>query len=231
MPRNLIEFHTDDPQRFPAPFPANRAVPQWLKDMPIDRPLEAQRPTGPETIPVPTVKQCPPFIEAMTCGYMIPLAGDVTFRMDATGGLTFTAAGKIIGTQHPLQTQGSPFQGKQIVKFMNPWVVKTPPGYSALFLQPPNQFELPFQVLAGLVETDTYYRPVHFPSVCLMRPGTTVSLKRGTPIAQVIPVKREDWQSQAVPWDRDARVRIEQEMAADRHTFYKDRFWVKKSYG
>jgi hypothetical protein len=116
------------------------------------------------------------------------------------------------------------------VKFINPWVVKTPPGYSALFLHPPNHFEFPFQVLSGMVETDTYYRPVHFPSVCLMGRGTTFTMKRGSPIAQVIPVPREEWQSQAVPWDRAAREQVEREMADDRHSFYKDRFWKKKSY-
>ena len=86
-------------------------------------------------------------------------------------------------------------------------------------------------MLSGVVETDTYYRSVHFPTVCLMRPGSTVTLKRGTPIAQIIPLKREDWQLQTAAWDRDARLRIETEMAADRHAFYKDRHWKKKSYG
>jgi hypothetical protein len=231
MSRNLIEFHADDPQRYPAPYPASRGVPQWLKDMPVERPVQQQGKDGPETVQAPTVKQCPPFIEAMTCGYLVPLPGDVKFTMDASGALNFAAQGKIIDTQHPIQVQGSPFQRSLIVKFLNPWVVRTPPGYSTLFVPPLNQFELPFQVLSGVVETDTYYRSVHFPTVCLMRPGSTVTLKRGTPIAQVIPLKREDWQLQTAAWDRDARLRIETEMAADRHAFYKDRHWKKKSYG
>ena len=230
MSRNLIEFHCGDPGYFPHPFPASRAVPQWLKDMPTDRPLNVQLPEGPRTVDVPSVKQCPPFIDVMTCGYMIPLAGDVEFEMDAAGALNFSSQGKIIDTQHPLQTKGSPLQGKIIVKFLNPWVVKTPPGYSCLFLHPANQFQYPFLALGGLVETDTYYRPVHFPTICLMERGTKLSLKRGTPIAQVIPIRREDWESRSAPWDDAARQQIEQEMAANRFNFYKDRFWKKKSY-
>ena len=139
--------------------------------------------------------------------------------------------GKIVDTQHPLQVRDSPMQGALIVKFINPWVIKTPPGYSTLFLPPLNNFELPFQVLSGLVETDTYYRPVHVPTVCLMRPGQTVTLKRGTPIAQVVPIKREEWQSQAVAWDEAARKEIEQTMVENRKDFYKDRHWKKKNYG
>jgi hypothetical protein len=231
MTQPLIEFHAADPSRFPAPVPATRGVPQWLKGMPMDQPLERQDKAGLETVQVPTVKQCPPFLEAMTCGYLIPLAGDVSFTRDASGSLQFSAQGKIVDTQHPLQVRGSPIQGTLIVKFINPWVIKTPPGYSTLFLPPLNQFEVPFQTLSGLVETDTYYRPVHFPTICLMRPGTGVTLKRGTPIAQAIPIKREEWRSHAVAWDQAARQQIENEMKADRRNFYKDRHWKKKGYG
>ena len=231
MTRHLIEFHAADPSVCPAPYPATRGVPQWLKDMPMHQPLPPDPAGGGPAQQAPTVKQCPPFLEAMTCGYLIPLAGDVTFTRNAAGALHFHSQGKIVDTQHPLQVRGSPMQGALIVKFINPWVIKTPPGYSALFLPPLNQFGLPFQVLSGLVETDTYYRPVHFPTVCLMRPGTSFTIKRGTPIAQVVPVKREEWQSTAAPWDTAARERIEREMLADRHDFYKDRHWKKKSYG
>ena len=230
MPPNLIEFHAHDPHRFPAPYPASRGVPQWLKDMPMERPVAQATPQGQVAVQAPTVKQCPPFIEAMTVGYVIPLAGDATFTMNADGSLHVSATGRFVETQHPAQVQGSPIQGLPIVKFMNPWVVKTPPGYSTLFTPLLNQFGFPFAVMSGLVETDTYYRPVHFPSGCLLRPGQSVTLPRGTPIAQAIPVRREEWQSQAVPWDVAARKQIETDMLAQRHDFYKDRHWRKKSY-
>jgi hypothetical protein len=231
MTDSLIEFLAADPSLFPAPYPASRGVPQWLKDMPMDQPLQSDGPDGPQTQQVPTIKHCPPFLEATTCGYLIPVAGEVVFTRESNGRLRFDAEGKIIDTQHPLQVQGSPLQGHLIVKFMNPWVIRTPPGYSTLFLPPLNQFELPFQVLAGLVETDTYYRPVSFPTICLMRPGTSFTLKRGTPIVQAVPIKREEWRSQAAPWDAAARHQVESEMQAERHDFYKDRHWKKKRYG
>src|SRR5690349_17795167 len=106
MTRNLIEFHADRPERFPAPYPASRGVPQWMKELPVDRPLQQPAPQGARPVDVPTVKQCPPFLEAMTCGYVIPLAGEVTFTMDAAGALNFTSQGKIVDTQHPLQVRG-----------------------------------------------------------------------------------------------------------------------------
>jgi hypothetical protein len=194
-------------------------------------PMELTEAQGPVVTRIPTVKQCPPFLEAMTCGYIIPLAGDITFTMEESGSLSFTSKGDLVDAQHHLQVRGSPIQKSLIVKFNNPWVVRTPAGYSTLFVSPLNQYRMPFQVLAGLVETDTYYRQVHFPSICLMRRGQSVTLKRGTPLAQAIPIRREEWQSQVLTSDLDARRRIEQEMEADRHSFYKERHWKKKNYG
>ena len=40
-----------------------------------------------------------------------------------------------------------------VLKFVNPWVVKTPPGYSALFVPPLNRIETPFTFFSGVVET------------------------------------------------------------------------------
>jgi len=231
MTRQLIEFHASDPTRFPAPFPAARGVPQWLKDMPMDQPGPTVAPDGSPAQPIPTVKRCPPFLESMTCGYLIPLVGDVVFTREQNGVLRFQAQGKIVDAQLPQEVRATPMQGQLIVKFVNPWIIKTPPGYSTLVLPPLNKFDTPFQVLSGLVETDTYYRPVHFPTVCLMRPGTSFTFKRGTPIAQAVPVLRESWESRAVPSDVEARKQIEREMQAQRHDFYKDRHWKKKSYG
>jgi antitoxin (DNA-binding transcriptional repressor) of toxin-antitoxin stability system len=225
MDDRLIEFHGDLAIDAPPPLLAKSALPDWIKQIAVDAPNP-----GRPGARIPTVKQCPPFLEAMACGYVIPLPTDVTLTRHADGRVAYTAAWKAVDTQHPLQYAGSPFEASPIVKFINPWTVRTAPGYSTLFLHPLNQFGLPVQVLSGLVETDTYYRPVHFPSVCTMSPGTTVTLPRGTPIAQVIPIRREDWRSSVGAPDRAARQRIEQEMSADRHNFYKARHWKKKGY-
>jgi hypothetical protein len=137
--------------------------------MPMDQPPPAAplSPGGtqphPQPQPIPTVKRCPPFLESMTCGYLIPLVGDVTFTREASGALRFQAQGKIVDTQLPQEIRGTPMQGQVIIKFVNPWIIKTPPGYSTLFLPPLNKFDMPFQVISGRVETDTYCRPVRFP--------------------------------------------------------------------
>jgi hypothetical protein len=219
---NLIEFHGDGSQPFPRPIPAVQDVPAWLKQMPA----EVENPRGGS--PIDTVKKCPPFLEAVTGGYLIPLIADVTFEMQPTG-LRIHCDLPIIES-HPLeQLRQTPVDGMPIVKFRNPWIVKTPPGYSCLFVQPLNRFDLPFHVLSGVVETDTYYREIHFPSICLLKPGSTHLLKKGTPIVQIYPIKRESWRSAYSKTELQHRESVEAEFnSATAH--YRQNTWRRKDY-
>jgi hypothetical protein len=218
----LIEFHAGGHARWPAPMPAAQAIPQWLKEMPME--VAA----GGGQI-LPSVKKCPPFVEAMTCGYLMPLPGEVTFTMDATGRLSFECEGPMLDAQPAVQYAGTPFGGAVVVKFINPWLIRTPPGFSTLIVPPLNRFEIPFQILSGVVETDLYYREVAFPALCLMRPGQQVRLPRATPIAQAIPFRRDAWRSAAGEWEHERRHPVEQAFAANPH-LYKQECWRKKSY-
>ena len=73
----LIEFHAE-PEFFgqiPEPFPASRAVPDWLKQLPVD--LQGG----------PTIKRCAPFLQAITAGYIIPVPFDFQFTYSSDGEL------------------------------------------------------------------------------------------------------------------------------------------------
>ena len=76
------------------------------------------------------------------------------------------------------------------VKFVNPWRIYTPPGYSVMFMTPTYQFEKRFTVLPGIVETDKYHH-VNFPTI--IHTTKDLIIDRGTPFLQVIPFKREDF--------------------------------------
>src|SRR5690348_4159537 len=94
--QRLIEFHAVGHTRWPAPVPAAQAVPQWLKEMPAEVST-----VGGATLS--SIKKCPPFVEAMTCGYLMPLPGDATFTMDATGRLSFECEGPMLDSQPAVQ--------------------------------------------------------------------------------------------------------------------------------
>ena len=58
----------------PKPVPARQALPDWLRSMPRHAFSDVH---GED---VRTVKQCPPFVDAMAQGFVIPLPCDVTVR-------------------------------------------------------------------------------------------------------------------------------------------------------
>src|SRR6185295_16284875 len=93
------------------------------------------------------------------------------------------------------QYEGAPFETRKVLKFENPWIIVTPPEYVCLITAPVNRFEIPFTALSGIVETGTYYREVHLPMACAIQRGQTYQLQRGAPMIQVIPIRREDWES------------------------------------
>jgi hypothetical protein len=149
-----------------------------------------------------TVKKCPPFIDAMTYGFLIPLVTDVTVR-DGEFTWDFEVPSTYrndswqspIGFHDPSQALGTPFgdEDEFIVKFNNFWTIQAPPGYSLLFTHPVNRGDLPFTTLTGLVDCDTFYDiPVNFPAHWHNRNFDGV-LRKGTPVAQCMPVKRESW--------------------------------------
>jgi hypothetical protein len=61
-----------------------------------------------------------------------------------------------------------------------------------LFISPLHR-ETPIIALPGIVDTDIYRAPVNFPFV-LRDPKMSGLIPAGTPIIQVIPIKRDQWQ-------------------------------------
>jgi len=81
-----------------------------------------------------------------------------------------------------------------VFKFMNPWYVKTPPGYSCL-VTTPYHHNLPFVLYDGIVDTDSHPWCINLPfsltkKIELDKP---IIFEGGSPMAQIIPFKRESW--------------------------------------
>jgi hypothetical protein len=74
------------------------------------------------------------------------------------------------------------------------WAVELPKGYSALYTHPINRFELPFITTSGIVDNDKDKLPGTMPFFFLK--GITGILPAGTPYAQILPFRREHWESE-----------------------------------
>ncbi|HEY2527016.1 MAG TPA: hypothetical protein VGJ20_03545 [Xanthobacteraceae bacterium] len=217
----------------PRPIPAIMGLPDWFKALP----QKAFNPTmGEETH---TVKKCPPFIDAMTFGFLIPLAtdlevrdGEFSWNFEVPKGFVSEYSHSPIGFHDPSQIAGTPFfdDDRFAIKFNNFWTIQAPPGYSLLFTHPVNRADLPFTTLTGLVDCDTFYdSPLNFPARW-HDPDFNGVLPKGTPVAQCLPVKRETWTARFEGLSLEARQRmIETRDAIGRETdVYRRQFRASK---
>lgn len=74
------------------------------------------------------------------------------------------------------------------LKLQNPWLIKTAPGYSSLFIAPQWEPNSNYSVMAGVVHTDYYH---HCNIVLNITTTQPFSIDEGTPMLHVIPFKRE----------------------------------------
>jgi hypothetical protein len=152
-----------------------------------------------------TVKKCPPFIDAMTYGFLMPLVTDLhvengvfTWDRDVPGGAITTYPRSPISFHDANQVVGTPFfeEDRFVLKFNNFWTIALPPGYSLLVTHPFNRPDLPFTTLTGLVDADQYVDNfIQFPARWDDANFEGV-LKQGTPVAQCVPIKRETFTEQ-----------------------------------
>lgn len=170
------------------PVAAKSYIPDWFRKLPaIDEARVSPQDTG------ITIKRCLPFLDAMNTGWIIPLAA--TVRLDIRDGGQRVEAGwdfdrTLVSFHGAHQVRGNPMEPRAACKFHNFWTIVTPPGWSCLFVNPLNRPNGVFDVIAGIVDTDTYRAPVHFPFFLTAADGLHV-IEKGSPMVQVIPFRRK----------------------------------------
>jgi hypothetical protein len=235
-----INFVSTSPDlTLPKPIPASKKIPDWYKKIPRfinnkkQPDLISNQSTG-------TIKTCMPVLDAMTTGYLILSENDVFISKNQnntegtyfqwTGGVPITFHSKDQVTGYPMPKSRTVEEG--LPKFHCSWIVQTPKNYSCLFVTPLHH-DLPFTIFPGVVDTDSYFNPVNFPF--LLDPSFEGLIPKGTPVAQVIPFKRENWKMKT---DRlEDNPKLDKKNRISKSTLfgefwdrYKRHFWVKKEY-
>lgn len=178
----------------PPPVPARAALPDWLRQM------APRVPSSVHQRSIRTVKQCPPFVDAMTHGFMILLPCDVTVQ---AGQFSWDwPLPKLKLHNHPRaplsfhvpeQIAGSPLAhgANSVIKFNSFWTIELDAGWSLMAVHPVNRDDLPFRLISGVVDADRFNDVgINFPALWIDSNFAGV-LPRGTPIAQCYPVPRE----------------------------------------
>ena len=195
----VIEFycHPNFEEIIPKPRAASKNLPEWFKNLsPTCEGEEDLRDSfGEKTM---SAKKCLPMLDAMSLGYMIPLAADLHIRSnhDNTQIQITNPPGLKLCEFHSASQLGGPHKlgmpHGDALKFINQWVIKTAPGWSTLFVAPINHFNEAFTCLSGLVDTDVYPKHVNFPAI-LNHYDLDLHIPAGTPLVTAIPIKRNSF--------------------------------------
>jgi hypothetical protein len=210
---------------FPPPVPALKKAPDFYKA------IRPQSGSHPETS---TVKRCIPFLDALSAGFIIPLWADLhVVAKDGELSLSFPRnfpMSKSLEQHGYIQFPGHPFAdkpyGKNFLKFMNPWVIETAPGYSCLFTTPLNHLEPRFKLIDGAVDTDTYHNNINFPFLWTGGDGEFF-IPKGTPLVQVIPYKRETFTLEVGVTNVERRDNVKARLGTYIKDAYRREFWSK----
>jgi hypothetical protein len=183
--------------RLPHPVPSRQALPDWLRQM------APRAPSPLHDRDIRTVKQCPPFIDAMSQGFMLLLPCDLRVQR---GRFSWDWPLPPLSVEHhprsPLsfhaaaQLQGLPgHDGRSVaIKFNSFWTIETEPGWALFAMHPVNREDLPFHTLSGLVDADRFHDVgINFPALWRDADFDGV-LPRGTPVAQCLVLPREPLQ-------------------------------------
>jgi hypothetical protein len=210
------------------PKPASKVIPEWYKNM-SSYTNDEKKPAGNGNTSA-TVKRCMPVFDALVSGYIIESPADVYVSVK-DGGQWFEWSDFSLIAFHPIeQAPEHPAKnGFPYPKWTNPWAISTPKGYSTLFVQPFHR-ESVFTILPGIVDTDQYTSPVNFPFV-INDPAFEGFIPKGTPIAQVIPFKRDSWTMElGTQQDLEAQAKVGKKLQSKFFDRYKSMYWSKKEY-
>jgi hypothetical protein len=167
------------------PKPAKHFIPKWFKDIPND--IEH------------TVKICPSFPDYFSRGYVVPMWTDLEINIDKeTKSWSWNSPPHTFKVEYHTDRQfidhtKASFKGvdgQGVFKFLSPWKVITPPGWSVLQLPLFYHFENNFSVLPGVIDTDIHHDINQ--QVLYHGNGETIKINRGDPLALYIPYKRSE---------------------------------------
>ena len=241
---NIIEFSSQEriiENKNIHPVPCKLNIPEWFKE--LDHSVNNR-----------TIKGCVPFLETLTTGYIIKAPLDYYIEhnvpeghkrrsfLDSSASFENSPEGlnlNYIGSdhRHPIEQLGKcPFikKNKEIPfhKILNPWIIKTPPGYSCLFLPPLNNSDDRFSIIPGIVDTDKFPGEINFPMIINgdKYPILKTVIKMGTPLVQVIPFKRNSWKMKIKEHKKENSDKFKFKLKSKLIHSYKSLWWSKKTW-
>ena len=219
------------------PYPASQSIPQWFRDHPAYA-ISNKNPSGKKIIienrqSNATAKKCTPMLDGMTSGYIIPLWADVQITQKKDGPeISWMTTRDVFGLHGNYSSDKiKPIDGfyELVLKYITYFRIRTPKGYSSIIRNPAGHYDIPFYALPAVIDTDKSVIDSNIP--CWVSKSFEGIVEKGTPIAQVIPFKRENW-------NHDFEVINEDKFNAETDKYFNStivnsyikNLWTKKVY-
>lgn len=185
----------------PPPQPAYKHLPDWYKLQPgyagdeknfLSRGMSSS-----------TIKRCMPIYDVISSGYIIYFPCDIFIDATNPEKLFYTLPEGVKGIKSVLFSFHSAEQvshypretetyHKEILRILPFWSVGTDKGYSCLFTQPFHREPTPIKLFSAVIDTDNYISDGHLSMY--IKKDFKGTIERGTPLAQIIPFKRDSYE-------------------------------------
>ena len=231
----------------PPPVPAISLIPQWYKDAEAFINKETMRLYIPDpSLRAPGLKSCIPVFDSLTSGYMLTTWWSIEVYKNENNTLKWKYIEKdengnwIDSVVNPFMV--SEREGDMAYTYPRPegyahnhmvwqgkWGMKLPKKWSLLVTHPSHRFDLPFFTVSGIIDSDRFTANGNLP--WFIKNGWTGIIEKGTPFAQLIPIKRQSWISQVISEKQDKMGRyLASQVRSVVFGYYRSNIWVKKKY-
>jgi hypothetical protein len=212
------------------PRPAKLLIPDWYKK---SIPFDFKKPVFENNQIANTgVKMCMPFFDATSGGYIQKTWTDIHIEPQDDGSVDYRYAQypEILGHRDKVSVDiGSGYYNVEFI-WKRQWTVRLPKNYSILITHPHNRLDLPFTTLSGLVDSDKFYHTSIGSIPFYIKKEFKGFIPAGTPMYQIIPVKRESWESEIVEFNEVDNLKLNHKIKSKFYGAYREMFWTKKEY-
>jgi hypothetical protein len=199
------------------PVPAKTIIPTWYKQIKQVNELN--------------IKSCMPFLDSLTHGYIQTTWTDIHVEHNENEAfITSLGSIPIIDRRDIVSMPiDESFYNIEFI-WQRQWSVKLPDGYSALVTHPLNRVDLPFYTISGTVDFDKYHHAKVGNMPFYIKKGFSGIIPKGTPMYQIIPIRRDDWVSKKEKYNKKQTEEKESLRISLYPNAYKKAFWQKKSF-
>lgn len=222
-----------------SPIPTKSQIPEWYRQ------AETFYKTGGEKSP--GLKTCMPFLDTLLSGYVLRTPANIYVNEEKTSNELSHIFNNSKNTlnirwdgpdslsnfimERPPESGSTmprpPGHYDNHLVFSEFWSVKTPKGWSLLMTHPLNRHDLPFTIASGIIDSDKWFASGNVPF--FLKKEFSGVIPKGTPFAQLIPIKRENWKMAIDPGL--AETNYKQGITVRQNGYsYKKTMWQRKRY-